>query len=86
MLDLRLELKKLDKEIEKAKKGLQLENESHPCFEETDLIKGQKERRSREMIRANDEIRLHIEKLNMRIQADLGGVIGSFGDEVSLFT
>ena len=36
LMGLRVDIKKVDKEIEKAKKMLNTITESHPCFEMTD--------------------------------------------------
>ena len=36
LMGLRVDIKKVDKEIEKAKKMLNVMTESHPCFEMTD--------------------------------------------------
>ena len=85
-MGLRVDIKKVDKEIEKAKKVMNTMNELHPCYEMTDEERKQIEIRNIEVEKLNDEIRTHLDQLEVKIYADLESTIGKFGDEVSLFT
>ena len=86
LMGLRVDIKNVDKEIEKAKKMLNVMTESHPCYEMTDEERKQLEFRNQEVERLNDEIRTHLDELDVKIKANLESTNGIYGDEVSLFT